>query len=104
MVGVEDYKNMQQRIQTGFLDSAAFLILNEQIFYLFCQIHTSQTGGQQYSDTSPYCEWSLPYLPNLSVRPKNVLLHRLHGRNASACSRSRRELLLKYFFDIYAGM
>ena len=52
MVGVEDYKNMQQRIQTGFLDSAAFLILNEQIFYLFCQIHTSQTGGQQYSDTS----------------------------------------------------
>ena len=35
------------------LDSAAFLMLNEQQFYLFGQIQASQTGGQPYSDTSP---------------------------------------------------
>ena len=28
-------------------------MLNEQQIYLFGQIQTSQTGGQQYSDTSP---------------------------------------------------
>ena len=28
-------------------------MLSEQIFYLFGQIETSQTGGQRYSDTSP---------------------------------------------------
>ena len=41
------------------LDSAAFLLLNEQQFYLFCQIQTSQTGSQLYCDTSPYGECSL---------------------------------------------
>ena len=30
------------------LGSAALLMLNEQQFYLFGQIQTSQTGGQQY--------------------------------------------------------
>ena len=28
-------------------------MMNEQQFFLFGQIHTSQTGGQQYSDDSP---------------------------------------------------
>ena len=28
-------------------------MLNEQQFYLFGQINTSQAGGQAYSDTSP---------------------------------------------------
>ena len=32
------------------LDSAALLMLNEQQFYLFFQIQTSQTGVQQYND------------------------------------------------------
>ena len=27
---------------------------DEQQIHLFGQIHTSQTGGQRYSDTSPY--------------------------------------------------
>ena len=41
------------------LDSAALLMLNQQQIYLFGQIKSSQTGGQQYSDTSPYevCEF-----------------------------------------------
>ena len=34
-------------------------MLNEQNFYLFGQIQTSQTGGQPYGDTSPYGECSL---------------------------------------------
>ena len=34
-------------------------MLNEQQFYLFGQIETSQTGSQLYSDTSPYGECSL---------------------------------------------
>ena len=34
-------------------------MLNEQQFYLFVQIQTSQTGGQLYSDTSPNGECSL---------------------------------------------
>ena len=41
------------------LDSAALFILNEQQFYLFGQIQTSQTGGQPYNDTSPYGECSI---------------------------------------------
>ena len=36
------------------LDSAALLLLNEQQFYLL-----GQTGGQPYSETSPYSECSL---------------------------------------------
>ena len=36
------------------LELAALLKLNEQHFYLFGQIQTSQTGGQPYSNTSPY--------------------------------------------------
>ena len=35
------------------VDSAALLMLNEQQFYEFGQIQTSQTGDLQYSDTSP---------------------------------------------------
>ena len=38
------------------LDSAALLMLHLQKFYLFGQI---QTGGQVYSDASPYDECSL---------------------------------------------
>ena len=34
-------------------------MLNEQEIYLLGQIQTSQTGGQLYSDTSPYGECSL---------------------------------------------
>ena len=38
-----------------YSDSAALLMLNvEQQFHLFCQIQTSQTGGQPCSDTSPF--------------------------------------------------
>ena len=36
------------------LDSKALLMWNHQQIYLFGQIQTSHTGGQQYSDTSPY--------------------------------------------------
>ena len=35
------------------------LILNEQLFGLFGQIQTSQTGGQLYSDTFSYGECAL---------------------------------------------
>ena len=35
-------------------------MLNKQQYYLFGQIQTSQTGGQPYSDTSPYGESSVP--------------------------------------------
>ena len=35
------------------LDSAALFMLNDQQFYLFGQIKTSQTGGLPYSDASP---------------------------------------------------
>ena len=41
------------------LDSSALLMVNEQKFYLFGQIQTSQTGGQLYSDTYPNGECSL---------------------------------------------
>ena len=34
-------------------------MLNDQQFYLYDQIHTSQTVGQLYSDTSSYGECSL---------------------------------------------
>ena len=34
-------------------------MLNEQQFYLFGEIQTSQTGGQPYTGTSPYGECSL---------------------------------------------
>ena len=35
-------------------DSAALLVVNQIKIYKFGQISTSQTGGQPYSDTSPY--------------------------------------------------
>ena len=35
-------------------------MLNYSQLYLFGQIQTGQTGGQPYSDTSPYDECSLP--------------------------------------------
>ena len=41
------------------LNLEALLLLNGQLLYLFGQIQTSQTGGQPYSDTSPYGECSL---------------------------------------------
>ena len=34
-------------------------MLNEQQFYLFGRIQTSQTGGHMYSNTSPYGECCL---------------------------------------------
>ena len=36
-----------------------FNLLNEEQFYLFGQIQSSQTGGQRYNDSSPYGEYSL---------------------------------------------
>ena len=36
------------------LDSAALVMFNQHQIYLFGQIQCSQTGGQPYSDTSPY--------------------------------------------------
>ena len=54
-------------------DSAALVMLSEQQIYLFCQIQTSQTGGQPYSDTSPkdvseysLIEWKLQVYLNES--------------------------------------
>ena len=46
------------------LDSNALLMFNQQQINLFSQIQTSQTGGQLYSDTSPYkvSECSLDWL------------------------------------------
>ena len=41
------------------LDSAALLMFDEQQFYLFGQIQTSQTEGQLFSDTFPNGECSL---------------------------------------------
>ena len=41
------------------LDLAALLLLIHHQLYLFGWIQTSQTGGQLYSDTSPYGECSL---------------------------------------------
>ena len=52
-------------------------MLNEQQFYLFGQIQTSQAGGQpRYSDTSPYGECSLVVvmLLNLPKAPENNAL------------------------------
>ena len=46
----------------------AWLMLNEQQFYLFGQIQTSQTGGQPYSDTFPYGECSLEREFIMSIR------------------------------------
>ena len=59
------YKTFKRRVKEKLfsslfgLDSAALFILNEQQFYLFGQIQTSQTGGQPYIDTSPYGECSI---------------------------------------------
>ena len=39
------------------LDSAALLLFNQQQIYFFNQIHTSQTGGQTYIDTSLHSKW-----------------------------------------------
>ena len=39
---------------------SCLVMLNKQQYYLFGQIQTSQTGGQPYSDTSPYGESSVP--------------------------------------------
>ena len=47
-----------------WLVSAALLILNEKQFYLFGQIQTSQTGGQQYNGTSPMVSVLCIYLPS----------------------------------------
>ena len=41
------------------LDSNALLMLNAQKFSLLGSIQASQTGGQLYSDTSPYGEGSM---------------------------------------------
>ena len=49
------------------VDSAALLMLNEQQFYVFGKIQTSQIGGQLYSDTSPYGKCSL--VPYINTKP-----------------------------------
>ena len=49
-----------------YLDSSAFLMFNEEQFYLFGQIQTSQTEGQLYSDTSLYSECCRLIQPNLT--------------------------------------
>ena len=50
------------------LDSATFVKLNEQQFYLFGQTQTSQTGGQPYSsDTFPNGECSLCFASVISA-------------------------------------
>ena len=40
-------------------DLAAFYMSNEQLFYLFGQIQSSQTGGQPYGGTYPYGEYCM---------------------------------------------
>ena len=58
---------------------------NEQQLYLFGQIKTSQAGGQQYSDTTPYGEGESS-LPRYSVGPREarcnraVLIRHCHRR------------------------
>ena len=53
------------------LELAALLLWNKQQFYLFGQIETSQTGGQPYSDASPYGECSLRWTrPSFSFKPR----------------------------------
>ena len=42
-------------------------MLNEQQFYLFGQIQTSQTRGQRYSDTSPYGKGSMPSIDSIAI-------------------------------------
>ena len=44
------------------LESTSLPMLNLMQIYKFGKIQTSQTGGHQYSDTSPYkvCECSMP--------------------------------------------
>ena len=50
------------------LDSAALLILKEQQFYLFGPIQNSQTGGQLFSNTSPFAGCSLIKVAALPFR------------------------------------
>ena len=54
---------------------------NEQQFSLYGTIQTSQTGGQPYSDTSSYGEWSLAvslfiglFGYNWSIQKRKVML------------------------------
>ena len=49
------------------MDSSALLMINELQIYLFGQIQTSQTGGQLYSYTLPYGEWSLVKVINFHL-------------------------------------
>ena len=48
-------------------------MLNLQKLYLYGQIQTSQTGGQLYSDISPYGKYSLGklivYVPKFNTYP-----------------------------------
>ena len=48
--------NFTLRLTSCFtgLDSAAWLMVNQIQIYKFGRIQPSQTGGQRYSDTSPY--------------------------------------------------
>ena len=56
-----------------FFDLAALPMLSEQQFYLFGQIHTSQTGGQMYSYTSPYGECSLINCSSVSIKRASTI-------------------------------
>ena len=53
------------------MDSAALFMSNEPQFYLVGRIQTSQTGGQPYSDTSPYGECS----PTVAQPPHAHAVH-----------------------------
>ena len=59
---------------TGY-DSAALFGFNSQHIYLFGQIKTSQTGGQLYSDTSPFevSECSLALYKTPKVLPNGAI-------------------------------
>ena len=72
----QDNTNLRGRItvQLTFIlisfESAALVRLNEQQFYLFGQIQTSQAAGQPYCDTSLCGEWSM--LIYYSVLPETL--------------------------------
>ena len=53
------------------LGSAALILLNKQKFYFFGQIQICQTGGQLYSDSSPYGDCSLACRCS-AIQPTNL--------------------------------
>ena len=73
------------------LDSAALLMYNQKMIYLFSQIQTSQ-AGQPYSDTSPY-EVSESSLDNVTtLKPCTII-----GLNLS---RDLQNLIIVFHFKV----